>query len=158
MCLQRLRQSCHSFLATHNWWHLALDHLDLDQIDAVLVLLDGPICGTASGVVLDMVDASSLLWRLHLRGIDVGDRWQALADRWAPLATAANYAFNDMHAMMAFAAGAPPCTPLWRQPCTARCDRANPDRSGPACRLEPAVQRADARTCQCEGCGAACAT
>lgn len=93
-----------SFLATHNWWHLALYHLDLDQIDEVLALLDGPICGTASGVVLDMVDASSLLWRLHLRGIDVGDRWQALADRWTPLATAANYAFNDMHAMMAFVA------------------------------------------------------
>jgi hypothetical protein len=93
-----------SFLATHNWWHLALYHLDLDQIDEVLALLDGPICGTASSVVLDMLDASSLLWRLHLRDVDVGNRWQALADRWAPLATAANYAFNDMHAMMAFAA------------------------------------------------------
>jgi hypothetical protein len=93
-----------SFFATHNWWHLALYHLDLDQIDEVLALVDGPICGAASGVVLDMVDASSLLWRLHLRGIDVGHRWQALADRWAPLATAANYAFNDMHAMMAFVA------------------------------------------------------
>lgn len=91
-----------SFFAVHNWWHLALYHLDLDQIDEVLALVDGPICGAGSGVVLDMVDASSLLWRLHLRGIDVGDRWQALADRWAPLASAANYAFNDMHAMMAF--------------------------------------------------------
>jgi hypothetical protein len=93
-----------SFFAVHNWWHLALYHLDLDQIDEVLALVDGPICGAASGVVLDMVDASSLLWRLHLRGIDVGDRWRALADRWAPLSTAANYAFNDMHAMMAFVA------------------------------------------------------
>ncbi len=93
-----------SFFATHNWWHLALYHLELDQVDEVLALLDGPICGSSSAVVLDMVDASSLLWRLHLRGIDVGDRWQALADRWAPLATAANYAFNDMHAMMAFVA------------------------------------------------------
>lgn len=93
-----------SFFATHNWWHLALYHLDLDQVDEVLALLDGPIAGTASAVVLDMVDASSLLWRLHLRGIDVGERWQALADRWAPLAAAANYAFNDMHAMMAFTA------------------------------------------------------
>ncbi len=93
-----------SFFATHNWWHLALYYLDLDQIDEVLTLVDGPICGTSSGVVLDMVDASSLLWRLYLRGIDVGNRWQALAERWTPLATAANYAFNDMHAMMAFCA------------------------------------------------------
>ncbi|MFP5399276.1 MAG: tetratricopeptide repeat protein, partial [Gammaproteobacteria bacterium] len=40
---------------------------------------------------------------LVLRGVDVGDRWQALAERWAPHADAGNYAFNDLHAMMAFA-------------------------------------------------------
>ena len=49
-----------------------------------------------------MIDASALLWRLHLRGIDVGDRWQPLADAWEPVADAGNYAFNDVHAMMAF--------------------------------------------------------
>ena len=31
----------------HNWWHLALFHLGLDQIDEVLALFDGPICGAA---------------------------------------------------------------------------------------------------------------
>jgi hypothetical protein len=35
--------------------------------------------------------------------VDVGDRWQPLAERWAPHAAAGNYAFNDLHAMMAFA-------------------------------------------------------
>lgn len=49
-----------------------------------------------------MIDASALLWRLMLRGVDVGDHWNAIADNWAPIATAGNYAFNDMHAMMAF--------------------------------------------------------
>jgi len=53
--------------------------------------------------VLDMIDQSALLWRLALRDVDVGDRWQALAERWAPHAAAGNYAFNDVHAMMAFA-------------------------------------------------------
>ncbi len=91
-----------SFFAIHNWWHLALFHLGQDEVDEVLALVDGPICGGGSGVVLDMIDASALLWRLQLRGIDVGDRWEALADRWSPLATAGHYAFNDMHAMMAF--------------------------------------------------------
>jgi hypothetical protein len=52
--------------------------------------------------VLDLVDASALLWRLHLRGIVLGDRWSAVADRWTPQARAGNYAFNDAHAMMAF--------------------------------------------------------
>jgi hypothetical protein len=91
-----------SFFAVHNWWHLALFHLGLDEIGAVLDLFDGPIYGKPSNVVLDMIDASALLWRLHLRGINVGDRWQILADHWTPLAPAGNYAFNDMHAMMAF--------------------------------------------------------
>lgn len=49
-----------------------------------------------------MVDASAMLWRLHLRGIDVGNRWQAVADSWVPIATAGNYVFNDLHAVMAF--------------------------------------------------------
>jgi hypothetical protein len=48
------------------------------------------------------VDASALLWRLHLRGVDVGDRWTALAGPGRTKATDGNYAFNDMHAMMAF--------------------------------------------------------
>lgn len=91
-----------SFFAVHNWWHLALYHLDLGDIDAVLGLFDGPIYGARSAVVLDMVDASALLWRLHLRGADVGDRWQAVADNWEPIAAAGTYAFNDAHAMMAF--------------------------------------------------------
>jgi hypothetical protein len=43
-----------------------------------------------------------LLWRLQLRGIDVGTRWQALAQRWTAVSDAGNYAFNDLHAMMAF--------------------------------------------------------
>ncbi len=37
-----------------------------------------------------------------LRGIDVGDRWDAVAANWAPVAAAGNYAFNDAHAVMAF--------------------------------------------------------
>ena len=91
-----------SFFAVHNWWHLALYHLDLGEIDEVLKLYDGPIRGNDSTVILEMIDASAMLWRLMLRGIDVGNRWQALADHWAPVACAGNYAFNDMHAMMAF--------------------------------------------------------
>jgi hypothetical protein len=93
-----------SFFAVHNWWHLALYHLENGEIDQVLALFDGPIFGARSKVVLDLVDASALLWRLHLRGIDVGDRWDGVADNWAPLADAGSYAFNDLHGVLAFAA------------------------------------------------------
>jgi len=91
-----------SFFAGHNWWHLALFHLGLDEIDEVLALFDGPIYGKKSNVILEMIDASALLWRLYLRGVDVGNRFQILADNWTPFAAAGNYAFNDVHAMMAF--------------------------------------------------------
>lgn len=91
-----------SFFSVHNWWHLGLYHLERGETDRALALYDGPINGGHSAVVLDMLDASAMLWRLHLRGIDLGDRWKPIADQWAPLANAGNYAFNDAHAMMAF--------------------------------------------------------
>ncbi|RWN61774.1 tetratricopeptide repeat protein [Mesorhizobium sp.] len=89
-----------SFLKVHNWWHLALFHYDLGETDEALALYDGPIYGERSTLALNMVDASSILWRLHLGGVDVGGRWAALAANWAK-ASAGNYAFNDAHAMMA---------------------------------------------------------
>ena len=91
-----------SFLAVHNWWHRAVYHLELGEPDAALQLFDGPVFGKRSSVVLELIDASALLWRLMLRGVDVGDRYGAVADNWAPIAAAGTYAFNDMHAMIAF--------------------------------------------------------
>lgn len=52
-----------SFLQVHNWWHLALYHFELGETDEVLGLYDGPIFGARSTVALNMVDASSILWR-----------------------------------------------------------------------------------------------
>ncbi len=94
--------SVDSFFSVHNWWHLSLYLLELGDLDGALALYDGPIGGGTSAVTLDMLDASALLWRLHLRGVDVGNRWEAIADQWMPLAGAGNYAFNDAHAVMAF--------------------------------------------------------
>lgn len=91
-----------SFFAVHNWWHLALYHLELGQFDEVLKLADGPITSTQQDQMLDLVDASALLWRLYLRGVDVGDRWAKLAKRYEGLWVPGYYAFNDLHAVMAF--------------------------------------------------------
>jgi hypothetical protein len=90
-----------SFFAVHNWWHLALFLLESDQNAKVLELYDGPVRGGQSVVVIDMVDASSLLWRLHCRGVDVGNRWQGIADCWQPLIEDRLYAFSDAHGVMA---------------------------------------------------------
>lgn len=91
-----------SFLAVHNRWHLALFHLELDAVDEVLALYDRGIGGPGSSLLLDLVDASAMLWRLHLRGAALGERWQPLADRWAAAGVPGQYAFNDLHAMIAF--------------------------------------------------------
>lgn len=88
--------------AYHNWWHLALLHMDRGDDERVIELYDTAVRRPDSNVVLEMVDASALLWRLHLRGIDLGARWGLLADAWEPRVDEAYYAFNDAHAMMAF--------------------------------------------------------
>lgn len=90
-----------SFFKVHNWWHRALFHLDLGQSGQALELYDGPIRIARSHVALDLVDASALLWRMHLCGIDVGDRWQELSLCWDEHADGQLYPFNDLHAAMA---------------------------------------------------------
>ncbi|MBL0418975.1 tetratricopeptide repeat protein [Ramlibacter sp. AW1] len=90
-----------SFFAVHNTWHLALFQLELDRVDEVLRLYDEAIGGTGSSLMLDLVDATAMLWRLRLRDIDAGERWQALAQRWRECATPGLYAFNDFHFMLA---------------------------------------------------------
>jgi hypothetical protein len=89
-------------LAFHNWWHLALHHLELAEHDRALELFDSRIRPAETSVALEMLDASALLWRLTLRGVDVGARWKSLAASWQPVAEDRFYAFNDAHAVMAF--------------------------------------------------------
>jgi tetratricopeptide (TPR) repeat protein len=97
-----------SYFATHNWWHRALYHLELGELDEALALYDGPIGGTGSTEWLDVDDAASLLWRLHLFGVDVGDRARTLLGDIAGLLGEPVYVFNDWHAVMiAGLAGSP---------------------------------------------------
>jgi tetratricopeptide (TPR) repeat protein len=93
-----------NFFAVHNWWHLALCYLDLGDVARGLALYDGPIRANRSTVALDLLDAASLLWRVHLQGVDCGARWDELAALYAKQAEDAYYAFNDVHAMMCFTA------------------------------------------------------
>jgi hypothetical protein len=92
-----------SGFAYHNWWHLALLHLDRGDVAQVLKLYDEKVRPNADAqVVLEWIDASALLWRLHLEGVDVGDRFEKLAACWRRASEDAFYAFNDLHAIMAF--------------------------------------------------------
>lgn len=91
-----------NFFKVHNWWHLALYHLELGEAQSALSLFDSEIRQSQSAVALDLVDASALLWRLHLTGNDVGNRWNELALAWDAHADGSTYPFNDWHAVMAY--------------------------------------------------------
>ena len=90
--------------AFHNWWHLALFYLDAARYDKVLALYDSGVHPEPAPFVLGLIDASALLWRLHLEGVDVGRRFEAVADEWERQLPdeAGYYAFNDFHAALAF--------------------------------------------------------
>ena len=92
--------------AFHNWWHLALFYLDGARYEKVLDLYDSCVHPEPSQIVLSLIDATAMLWRLTLECVDVGRRFEAIADEWeAQLnAEAGYYAFNDLHAAMAFSA------------------------------------------------------
>jgi len=96
--------SSQDYMACHTWWHLAMFHLERESYTEALAIYDKAIRGGHSEVVTDLIDASSLLWRLYLVGLDLGDRWQEISDFWIRTIDDAHYAFNDCHALMALAA------------------------------------------------------
>jgi tetratricopeptide (TPR) repeat protein len=95
------------FMAHHNGWHLALFLIEQGRFDEVLADYDRYTAPKlADDATLDRVDASSLLWRLELAGVDVGDRWARVASTWMAHVDDHLLAFNDLHC--AFAAARSP--------------------------------------------------
>lgn len=93
-----------NFFAYHNWWHLSLYLLETADYQRVLELYDQVIRNTESSAAMELVDAVALLWRLTMRGVNVGDRWQDLSRTYEQIEMGGYYAFNDMHAVMAHTA------------------------------------------------------
>lgn len=91
-------------LAFHNHWHLALFELELGRADRALEIFDRHLWPKPSAVALEMVDAAALLFRLHLRGVDVGARAASVAEAWSDTSYHGYYAFNDAHAVLALVA------------------------------------------------------
>lgn len=72
-----------SFMVTHNWWHQALFLLEQDRQAEVLALYDHQVWGVVKEYTQDQINAVSLLARLELAGVDVGNRWADVADHLA---------------------------------------------------------------------------
>ena len=95
---------CNNF-GYHLWWHLALFHLELEDVESVLRLYDERMRADLSDEYLDICNATSMLWRLEERGVDVGDRWNELAERCEARTGDHQMVFPDVHYMLALAAG-----------------------------------------------------
>jgi tetratricopeptide (TPR) repeat protein len=91
-----------NFFKVHNWWHHALYMLELGDANQALAVYDAHIRKEHGATVLELIDASAMLWRLELAGVDVGNRWAGLANDWDAQADGRSYTFNDWHAVMAY--------------------------------------------------------
>lgn len=65
-----------SFMQTHNWWHLALFAIEQGDDAAALAIYDRQVWGVNKEYSQDQIGAVSLLARLELAGVEVGERWQ----------------------------------------------------------------------------------
>lgn len=95
---------CNNF-RFHVWWHKALMHLDLGQTDTVLDLYDTLIRADHTDDYRDISNATSLLMRLELEGVDVGNRWDELAETSATRTEDGSLIFADLHYLLALIGG-----------------------------------------------------
>jgi tetratricopeptide (TPR) repeat protein len=93
---------CNNF-RYHVWWHKALMHLDLGQADQALTLYDTEVRRDKTDDYRDISNATSLLMRLELEGIAVGNRWEELSELCANRTEDGSLIFADLHYLLALA-------------------------------------------------------
>ena len=71
----------------HLWWHRCLFHLELGEREAALQHYDAwvrnrdlPMLRALPDLYIDLQNGASMLLRLELHGVDVGDRWAELCE------------------------------------------------------------------------------
>ncbi|MEM7606072.1 MAG: tetratricopeptide repeat protein [Myxococcota bacterium] len=89
----------------HVYWHEALFLCELGRYDQALAVYDAEVARPWCGDYRDMSNASSLLWRLEADGVEVGERWAALADIAMQHCSDHGSAFADAHYLLALARG-----------------------------------------------------
>ena len=90
-------------LARHVWWHKALFHWDSGDYEGALDLFDRSVYPEATAAYIDLQNGASLLWRLEMAGVNVGDRWEALGGQAEVTLDDQMLAFTDTHVAAALA-------------------------------------------------------
>jgi hypothetical protein len=95
----------------HNWWHLCLFLLERGEHDRILNLLEtkirnpeAPLIKAMPDATIDLQNVASLLKRLEMRGVNVGDRWQTIAEHCAARTEDHDNPFSSAHDAMTLAA------------------------------------------------------
>ena len=98
-------------LKHHLWWHRGLYHFERREFAEVLSLYDrnfrnlaSPLTQAQPDMYIDVQNAASMLFRLERQGVDVGNRWDELADKAEARIGDCLSAFTLPHWMMALTA------------------------------------------------------
>lgn len=91
------------FIRDHNWWHAALFQLALGRFDEALHIYDRRLWGEWPEFPQEQIGAVSMLWRLELRGVDVGGRWEKVVEEARRRASDRLFPFHDVHYLFALA-------------------------------------------------------
>ncbi len=94
-----------SFMYTHNWWHRALFHISLGDAETVLDAYDAHCWAVDKSYAEDQIGAVSLLARMELAGLDVGDRWADLSAHLLPRKDDVLQPFQTMQYLYGLAKG-----------------------------------------------------
>jgi tetratricopeptide (TPR) repeat protein len=85
----------------HIAWHLALCDLETGDVHAALAAFDREQLPAAALDASGCADATDLLWRLELAGVEVGAQWEALASAWTRQLVPGFWSFLDVLAGLA---------------------------------------------------------
>ncbi len=92
-----------TFIRDHNWWHAALFRLALGEHGEALAIYDARLWGEWPEFPQEQIGAVSMLWRLELRGADIGDRWTPVVEQARKRAGEHLLPFHDLHYLYALA-------------------------------------------------------
>jgi hypothetical protein len=91
------------FIRDHNWWHAAVFRLELGKTREALAIYDERLWGAWPEFPQEQIGAVSMLWRLELRGADVGERWSPVVEQARARAGEHLLPFHDIHYLYALA-------------------------------------------------------
>jgi tetratricopeptide (TPR) repeat protein len=91
------------FIRDHNWWHAALFQIALGRHDLALKIFDERLWGAWPEFPQEQIGAVSMLWRLEMRGVDVGERWGPVVREARKRAGEHLFPFHDLHYLYALA-------------------------------------------------------